>query len=162
MFILINVQKYHLEDAVKVTVAGAQVNLITDYGLITKDAATAFFDDAPKAMIAGVDARGAPVALAGADDAAQLLQARLIQNIKILFFKLSKSLAPMYEKTLLIKLKGMYILLDGRVVVLKFWIQVFASHFISSYFLGRATPVCCGSGGPALGVTWSRHVSFPV
>ena len=41
--------------------------------------------------------------LAGGTDAARLLQARLIQNTKILFFKLSKSLAPTHEKTLLIR-----------------------------------------------------------
>ena len=29
-------------------------------------------------------------------------------------------------------------------------------------YLGWATPICFGSGGPALGVTRSRHVSFPV
>ena len=46
--LLIDVQKYHLEDAVTVTVNGAPVNLITDYGSITKDAATTFFDDARK------------------------------------------------------------------------------------------------------------------
>ena len=90
-----------------VVVAGTRVNLITDYGLVTKDAATAFFNDARKAMITGVDAAGHPVALKGVDDAARLAQARLIQNVKILFFKLSKSLAPTHEKTLLIKMKGM-------------------------------------------------------
>ena len=72
--LLIDVQKYHLEDAVTVTVNGAPVNLITDYGSITK---TTFFDDARKAMIAGVNAAGNPVALAGRTDAARLLQARL-------------------------------------------------------------------------------------
>ena len=61
--LLIDVQKYHLEDAVMVTVAGDQVNLITDYGLVTKDAAAAFFNDARKAMITGVDAGGHPVRL---------------------------------------------------------------------------------------------------
>ena len=51
------------------------------------------------------------------------------------------------------------LLLDGRVVVLKFWIQVFASHF--ACYLGQATPVCFESGGPALGVTQPGHVSIP-
>ena len=92
--LLIDVQKYHLEDAVMVTVAGDQVNLITDYGLVTKDAAAAFFNDARKAMITGVDAGGHPVRLGGGSNAAQLLQAHLIQNTKMLFFKLSKLLAP--------------------------------------------------------------------
>ena len=32
--LLIDVQKYHLEDAVKVDVAGVQVNLITDYSTL--------------------------------------------------------------------------------------------------------------------------------
>ena len=49
------------------------------------------------------------------------------------------------------KLIPLCILLEGRVVVLEFWIQVFASpHFISSY-LGQVTPACFGSGGLALG-----------
>ena len=38
--LLIDVEKFHLENAVMVTVAGVRVNLITDYGLVTKDAAT--------------------------------------------------------------------------------------------------------------------------
>ena len=35
------------------------------------------------------------------------------------------------------------------------------SFCFSLYYLSRVTPVCFGSGGPALGVTWSGHVPIP-
>ena len=57
--------------------------------------------------------------------------------------------------------KRNFFLLDGRAVVLEFWIQVFG---FSLYYLGRATPVVFGSDGsdgPAWGVTRSGHVSIP-
>ena len=50
---------------------------------------------------------GTAVALAGGDDAAMLLQAKLIQNSKIHFHKLAKSLTSTFEKQVIPEMNKM-------------------------------------------------------
>ena len=83
-----DVKKFCLEDAVTVqTATGTNVNLLTSYGSFSETDAEAFFDDTRTEQILGHSLANpaTAVALAGADDAARLLQAKKIQNGKILF-----------------------------------------------------------------------------
>ena len=53
----------------------------------------------------------------------------------------------------------LHTLLDGRVGGRS---AVLDSGFcLSLYYFGLVTPTCFGSGGLALGVTWSGHVLIP-
>ena len=82
----VEVKKFSLDSAVEVTnAAGHRVNLLTNHGSFSETDAEAFFNTARHEQITGIASGGGDATLAGADAAAQLLQAKKIQCSKILF-----------------------------------------------------------------------------
>ena len=96
-----------MEAAVTVTNAAGPVNLLTNHGSFSDDDAEAFFDNARREQITGTTAAGGAAALIGANDADRLQQAKMIQNSKILFHKLSKSLTTTFEKQIIPEMNKM-------------------------------------------------------
>ena len=108
-----DVKTYHLQDVVTLhhtpAVAlpdGQDINILENYGNITDDIIRSYFNNTRRDVIRGFDDTGTAIAAnsLGSDDAERLLTERRIQDIKILYYKLKKSLTSAYGKTILPKL----------------------------------------------------------
>ena len=100
-----DVELYHLHPATIVQDRlSISHNVLTDYGSITEEMSTYFFDISRRNLLRGFDAFGSTVPLPGLDDDARLLKARECQTITILYQKVLSSLTPHYKKQLLPKL----------------------------------------------------------
>ena len=107
-----DVRKYHLTDALVMpmgpTGSTEDKDILTEHGSITDQNVLDFFNDARVEKIRGVQANGDPYddTLLGANLASQLLEAKKIQNSKILFYKIKASIAPTHLKQILHELAG--------------------------------------------------------
>ena len=101
------VLRFQLLATVTITSNAVTYNILEDYGQITEDIKTNFFTIDRACSIAGFETDGTPYPYSklGVDADAQLKQARNIQDTKILFYKIKKSLTNAYLKQILSKLQ---------------------------------------------------------
>ena len=108
-----DVKTYHLQEVVTLHHTATiplpdseDINILENYGNITDDIIKSYFNDTRRDVIRGFDDTGTAIAASslGRNDAERLLAERRIQDIKILYYKLKKSLTAAYGKTILPKL----------------------------------------------------------